>query len=148
MKVLKDEQFASLKAKADNYDSIVNAMIAGNDSLTAEDVTPEVIQAAIENEGDNADETLSTRITDLETKVQTLNDSVTTLTTERDNLQTEVEELRVLPGADSVTTSKPAAEAATIITDDLLSFATEHKGDTAAIAAKMIETGFIKQKNK
>ena len=147
MKFLIDDVFASLKAKADNYDSIVNAVVAGNDSLTAEDVTPEVIQAAIENEGEHAPAN-DARITELEAEVQTLNTSVTELTTERDNLVTENASLRELPGADSVTAVKPEVEASTVVTDDLLDFANSHKGDTAAIAAKMIETGFIKQKNK
>lgn len=145
MKFLKDDEFASLKAKADNYDSIVNAVVAGNESLTAEDVTPEVIQAAIENAGDNADDTLSSQITQLETEIQTLNETITTLTTERDNLQTENAELRELPGTESVTTTKPATETSTIVTDDLLDFATKNKGNTAAIAAKMVETGFYKK---
>jgi hypothetical protein len=146
MKFLKDEQFAELKAKADNYDSVVNAVVTGNESLTAAEVTPEVILAALENEGVQADDTLSTRIIELEAEVQTLNDSVTELTTERDEFAAEADSLRLLPGAESVTASKPAAEATTVITDDLLNFAAEHKGDTAAIAAKMIETGFINQK--
>jgi len=143
MKFLKDDEFASLKAKADNYDSIVNAVVAGNDSLTAEDVTPEVIQAAIENVGDNADEALSTRITELETEVQTLNDTVTELTTERDELATEAATLRELPGADSVTTVKPAAEASAVETDTVLEFANKNKGNVLAIAAEMKKAGLV-----
>ena len=146
MKFLKDDEFASLKAKADNYDSIVNAVVAGNDSLTAEDVTPEVIQAAIENVGDNADDTLSSQITELQTEIQTLTETVTTLTTERDTLQTENAELRELPGAESVTTAKPAIEATAVVTDDLLSFANANAGNTRAIAAKMVESGFVNLK--
>lgn len=144
MKFLKDDEFASLKAKADNYDSIVNTVVAGNESLTAEDVTPEVIQAAIENVGDNADETLSSGIiTDQQTEIQSLTETVRTLTTERDNLQTEVEELRVLPGAESVTTVKPAAEINAETTDTVLEFAQKNKGNTLAIAAEMKKAGLV-----
>ncbi|GEM_PF-247923 len=144
MKFLKDDEFASLKAKADNYDSIVNAVVAGNESLTAEDVTPEVIQAAIENVGDNADETLSSEIiTNQQTEIQSLTETVRTLTTERDNLQTEVEELRVLPGAESVTTVKPAAEINAETTDTVLEFAQKNKGNTLAIAAEMKKAGLV-----
>jgi len=143
MKFLKDDEFASLKAKADNYDSIVNAVVAGNDSLTADDVTLEVIQAAIENEGDNADDLLSTRITDLEAEVQTLNDSVTGLTTERDELAIEAASLRELPGAESVSTAKPAAEASAVETDTVLEFANKNKGNVLAIAAEMKKAGLV-----
>ena len=143
MKFLKDDEFASLKAKADNYDSIVNAVVAGNDSLTAEDVTPEVIQAAIENVGDNADETLSSQITDLQTEIQTLTETVSTLTTERDTLQTENAELRELPGTESVTTAKPATEASAAETDTVLEFANKNKGNVLAIAAEMTKAGLV-----
>lgn len=116
--------------------------------MKADDVTPEFIQEGLQasdNKSDNADEALSTRITELETEVQTLTETVTTLTTERDNLQTENAELRELPGAESVTADKPAAELSAIVTDDLLDFANKNKGNTAAIAAKMVETGFYKK---
>lgn len=143
MKFLKDDEFASLKAKADNYDSIVNAVVAGNDSLTAEDVTPEVIQASIENVGDNADDTLSSQITELQTEIQTLTETVTTLTTERDTLTTENAELRELPGTESVTTSKPATELSAETTDTVLEFANKNKGNTLAIAAEMKKAGLV-----
>lgn len=139
MKWLKDEEHAALKAKADNYDSVVNSILAKNESLKAEDVTPEVIQSAIENEGEQADETLSDRITELETTVGTLTTEKEELTTERDVLQTKVEALSALPGAESINTIKPAAEASAVETDDLLVFATNHAGDTMAIVEKMRE---------
>lgn len=145
MKFLKDDEFASLKAKADNFDSIVSAVVAGNESLTAEDVTPEVIQAAIENEGEQVLAN-DTRITELEAEVQALNETVTTLTSERDNLNTENAELRELPGAESVTTLKPTVEVTAVVSDDLLDFSNKNAGNTRAIAAKMLESGFVTPK--
>ena len=144
MKWLKDEEHTALKAKADNYDSVVNSILAKNESLKAEEVTPEVILSAIENEGEQADDTLSGRVTELETTVDNLTTEVEELTTERDALQAKVELLSVLPGAESITSVKPASESGAVETDDLLVFAKEHAGDTMAIAARMREAGYGK----
>jgi hypothetical protein len=145
MKWLKDEEHAALKAKADNYDSIVNSIVAKNESLQAGDVTVDVIVQAIENESaPEVDEASATRVTELEGEVGTLTTEVEELTTERDALQTKVTALSKLPGAESINTVKPAAEATTVETDELLLFAKEHAGDTMAIAAKMREAGYGK----
>lgn len=141
MKWLKDEEHAVLKTKAANYDSIVSSILAKNESLKADDITPEVIEAAISND-ESAGDTLQAAVTELEGTVETLNTTITELTTERDALQTKVEALSGLPGAASVTTVKPEAESSTVETDDLLVYATEHAGDTMAIAEKMREAGY------
>ena len=142
MKWLKDEEYQALKTKAENHDSIVNSILAKNGSLKAEEITPEVILSAIENEGERADDTLSGRVTELEQTIESLNSTVTELTTERDNLNLRVEELGKLPGAVSVTAEKADTEITSVETDDLLAFATANSGDTIAIAEKMREAGY------
>lgn len=142
MKCLKDEEHAALKQKADNYDAVVQSILAKNENLKAEDVTPEVIENAL-NDADGDDAGTSEKINQLQSKADNLQEQLNTVTGERDALQTEVEELRELPGADSVSTKKPKAEASAVVTDDLLSFAQSNKGNTMGILAKMKEDGIL-----
>jgi len=138
-KILTDAAHAALKAKADNYDAVVGAVVASNEGLTAEDVTLEVIQGAM-----SADDAASAgRVTELEATVETLTASVTTLTTERDGLQSQVTALSELPGAAAAAAVIPAAEVTATATDDVLAFAIKNKGNTLAIAAKMQEAGLV-----
>ena len=143
-KILSGATYDALKLKADNYDSVVSALVAKNEGTTAEDITLETIQEVINAEENAGDEILQAAVTELEGTVETLNSTVTTLTTERDALQTKVEALSELPGAQSITSVKPEAESSAVETNDLLVFATEHKGDTMAIAEKMREAGYGK----
>jgi prefoldin subunit 5 len=141
-KILSSATYNALKEKADNYDAVVSSIAAKGEGVEAADVTLENIQAVINADEPPVDETAVARITELEGTLETLNSTVTELTTERDALQTKVEALSALPGAESITAVKPAAEASAVETNDLLAFATEHKGDTMAIAEKMREAGY------
>jgi len=141
-KILSTAAFNVLKEKADNYDAVVNSVAAKGEGVEAADVTLENVQAVINAEVQEVDETASIRVTELEETVGTLTTEKEELTIERDALQTKVKALSALPGAESITAVKPAAEASAIETDDLIAFATEHKGDTMAIAARMREAGY------
>lgn len=142
MKWLKDEEHAALKQKADNYDAVVQSILAKNENLKAEDVTPEVIENALNDTGGN-DAGSGEKITQLETQVNNLQEQLNTVKGERDALQTEVEELRELPGSDSVTVKNPKAEPSAEATDDVLEFARANAGNILAIAAKMQESGLV-----
>jgi len=139
MKILSDAEHKKLKEKADNYDAVVNAVVASGEGITPEDVNPDVIAQALNTAGDDPDS---------DTRVSTLETEVRNLTAERDNLKAEVEELRILPGSESVTTKKPLAESSAVVSDELLDFANKNKGNTLSIAAKMVESGFVNTKLK
>ena len=141
-KILGDAAYNALKQKADNFDLLAQSVAAKGDGVEASDVTLENIQAVINAEETAGDDILQAAVTELEGTIETLNSTVTELTTERDALQTKVEALSALPGAESINAVKPAAEASAVETDDLIAFATEHAGDTIAIANKMREAGY------
>jgi stalled ribosome rescue protein Dom34 len=70
-KFLKDEVYDALANKAANYDSVVEAVVANSDGLTAEEVTVEVITSAIASESVENTESAN-RITELEEQVASL----------------------------------------------------------------------------
>jgi len=165
-KILSGPAYTALKEKADNFDLVVNSIVAKGEDLKPEDVTAEVIEAVISNDGGGACGNsgcahksncgmqseaktcqLATSVTELEGTVETLSSTVTELTTERDTLQTRVEELEKLPGAKSVIKTPDANATGISAQEEIVAFAETHKGDTAAIAAKIVELG-LNQKSK
>ena len=141
-KILSTAAYNVLKGKADNFDAVVNAVVASNDGVAAEDVTLETIQAAISN--DDVSESTE-RVTELVASVETLTTKVTELTTERDSLKTENVALAALPGAASVIQTPQADANADDSADSMVAFADKHKGDTLAIAAEMQKRGLTKK---
>ena len=131
-KILSDAAYLALKGKADNFDAVVNSVVASNEGLTAEEVNLEIIQTAITTEV--VDNVSTERITQLEA-------SVTALTTERDTLKTENGELMKLPGAKSAIVIPEADTTTDDGADSMLTFAQKHKGDTFAIATEMKKRG-------
>ena len=150
---LSKDEFEKLTGKATQHDAIVASILKVNEGMKADDVTPEFIQQVI-TAGENVkvDEVLSTKVTDLESKIETLNGTVTTVTTERDDLKSELEtvksendKLRELPGAESVveTTAKPKAEVTAVVGNETLAYAKAHGDDFAGIAAKLKAEGLV-----
>lgn len=140
MKFLKDEHFAALKQKSDNFDSIVNSILGKNPEMKAEDVTAEMVIDALNAEsGDNSDETLSA----LKTEISNLKNQVGSITKERDDLQALNDELSELPGVKSLTKKVAKAESSAIETDDVLKFAQQNSGNTLAIAEKLKAEGLV-----
>ena len=147
-KILSGATYDALKAKADNYDSVVSALVAKNEGTTAEDITLETIQEVINAEETVCDPIAAERVTELEATVETLTterDTLTTavdaLTTERDTLKTQNLDLSKLPGAESVV-AIPEAEASAATSDEVLEFAAKNPGNILEIAAKMREAGY------
>lgn len=133
-KILSLATYTALKEKAENFDKVVNSVVAKNEDLKPEDVTLEVIEAAISS--DVEDPALQSAVTTLEGTVEQLNGTITSLTTERDDLASQVAALSELPGAESVSTAKPAAEASSVETDTTLDYAQKNPTDTAGIAER------------
>ena len=139
-KILSTAAYNVLKGKADNYDAVVNAVVANNNDVATEDVTLETIQEAISN--DDVSESTK-RVTELEASVETLTTKVSELTSERDSLKTENVALAALPGAASVVQTPNADSTTDDSADDMVVFANKHKGDTMAIAHEMKKRGLI-----
>jgi len=140
-KILSLATYTALKEKADNFDRVVNSVVAKNEDLKPEDVTLEVIEAAISS--DVEDPALQSAVSTLEGTVEQLNGTITSLTTERDDLASQVAALSDLPGAESVSIVKPAAEASAVETDTVVEFANKNKGNTLAIVAEMEKAGLL-----
>lgn len=150
---LSKDEFEKLTGKATQHDAIVASILKVNEGMKAEDVTPEFIQQVITaSENVKSDDTLSTQITDLESKIETLNGTVTTVTKERDDFKSELdtvksenEKLRDLPGAESVveTTAKPKAEVSAVVGNETLEYAKSNPNDFSGIAAKLKADGLV-----
>jgi len=147
-KILSGATYDALKLKADNYDSVVSALVAKNESTTAEDITLETIHAVINAEETAGDPVAVARVTELEAEVavltterDTLTTEVAAVTTDRDALKTQNLELSKLPGAESVV-EIPEAEASAVATDEVLEFAAKNPDKFLEIAAKMREAGY------
>jgi len=148
-KILSSAKYDALVAKAANFDKVVESIVAKNEDLKAEDVTPEVIEDAISNDEPAGEGASAERVTELEATIATMTTEALTLTSERDamiverdTLKTENAALSKLPGAESVVTI-PVAEASAATSDTLVEFANKNKGNTLAIVAEMKKNGLI-----
>lgn len=114
MKILKDNEYAALKIKADNYDTVVNGMVEAGENLSAEDITPASILEAMEP----ADNTEGVDVSEL-------NQQINALTTERDNAVTRAEaaearvsELEEIPAEEPVGGKSPKKEESDAVSVD------------------------------
>lgn len=98
MKVLTNDQFATLQAKASNYEALVNQIVESGEGLTAEDVTPESILALMTPEAADAPAENAEVMNALNDQVADLTAQLEQAVAERDALQAEVDELKELPG--------------------------------------------------
>jgi hypothetical protein len=142
---LSKDVFEKLIGKSTKHDALVASILKVNEGMKADDVTPEFLEEAL-TASDNVkvDETLSAKVTELESKVETLNGTVASVTKERDDLKSENAELRLLPGSESVSTEKPRVEASAVQGNELVSFFKSKEGDTVAIAEKIVSEGLDK----
>ena len=133
-KILKDSDYNSLKQKSDNYDTVVNAVVANNESLSADDVTPDVITQALNaSAGDDSTE-LQTQLNAAIQRAETAESRVSVLETENANL-------RGSAGADpAVVTTKSDPGAAP---ESIADFADSNAGNTAAILNRLKEDGLL-----
>jgi len=142
MKWLKDEEYVALKTKADNYDALqtVDPVV---ETPEADEVIPEVVEPVVNDEPET--DQVAEQLTELQSQIETMTIQMNELVQERDALLALNSQLMDLPAVESVTATRPAAEASAVATDDLLEFAMAHKGDTVAIAARLVETGFYRK---
>jgi len=134
-KFLKKSEYDSLKAKADNYDLIVDSIVKTNEELKPEDITPQIIvdaftesqtESSVQDELDKA----NGRIKELETENSTI-----------PQLQEQIKNLKGVaaeqPGAIS-SKSEVGAEPKT-----LADFGKENAGNTQAILGELKKEGLI-----
>jgi hypothetical protein len=138
MKILSNEQFASLKAASDNWSALLSKLTASMDEKEAKELSVETIVNLMEQstsgKGDDAAEQLQATIDQLTGEKAQLTEQVESLTA-------EVARLGGLPGARSATAA-PAADGKE--TEDILAFAAKNN-DMASLIAKVEETGFFPQ---
>lgn len=137
-KILTDEKYRALKAKADGYDEIVASIMNNNEGLTAEDVTLDSIRELL-----NSGSQENTSIADLKSELHDVTSERDSLRTQLNEMKEENDKLKNLPGADTVTKAKPHSDSgAEKAEDSLLAFARKHEGDTLAIIAEMRKKGY------
>ena len=136
MKWLNDEKYDALKAKADNYDTVVSAVLANNVGLTAEEVTPSVITEALNASGTEDNSELQSQLAAAEERAETAEKQVSQLTSEVETLTSENANLKKTPAAGTSTVN---INSDTTEVYDIVKFANENKGDTTAIMNELRE---------
>lgn len=123
---VKDAELNALRAKANNYDAIVNALVKNNEGLTPEEVTSELIVNALTSENED--------VVNLTSRLETATNRVS-------ELEAENKELRRLPGGTPAPISSSGEPKGEV--EDLASFADKNAGDTVAILNRCVEEGII-----
>lgn len=134
MKWLKEEAYNAMKQAADNWNKLLNKVLADNPDMKAEDVTPDQLLEAFEGGGAAASE--------LQEQLATAQGELTAKDTQIEQLQSDIAELRGTPVVKKPTTKvdgEPGAGA-----EDIKDYAEKHEGDTLAIMAEAKKTGFFK----
>lgn len=141
MKLLKDNQFEELTARANAFLAIVSAMVESGEDIKAEEITSDVVIQALQQAAENGVagsddlqqdlDTANARITELEGEITTANSRIAELEKELDET----------PGSAPATiTSKgePNAEK-----QDILDFAKKNAGDPFAVLAEAEKQGYL-----
>lgn len=141
MKLLKDNQFEELTARANAFLAIVSAMVESGEDIKAEEITSDIViqalqQAAENNTPGNDDlqqdlDTANARITELEGELTTSNNRIAELEKELDET----------PGDNPATiTSKGETNGEK---QDILDFAKKHADDPFAVVAEAEKQGYL-----
>lgn len=132
MKWLKEEAYNAMKQAADNWNKLLNQVLADNPDMKAEDVTPDQLLEAFE----------SGAASGLQEQLTAAQDELTKKDEQIEQLQSDIAELKgtpVIKKPEAKVTEEPTATEA-----DIKDFAEKHDGDTLAIMAEAEETGFFK----
>lgn len=132
MKWLKEEAYNAMKQAADNWNKLLNQVLADNPDMKAEDVTPDQLLEAFE----------SGAASGLQEQLTVAKDELTKKDEQIEQLQSDIAELKgtpVVKKPEAKVTEEPTATEA-----DIKDFAEKHDGDTLAIMAEAEKTGFFK----
>jgi chromosome segregation ATPase len=149
MKILNDSQFNALKKKADDFDKIVNAMIASSEGVDAAEITSDVIIEALNSTNQNS-KTSEEQAEAMRSQVSTLTDSNKTLASEKETLSEELERANTrIQELEKEIDSTPAEEPAEISStgdsseeQDIIKFAEKNAGNPIAVLSEMKKQGF------
>lgn len=133
MKWLKEEAYNAMKQAADNWNKLLNQVLADNPDMKAEDVTPDQLLEAFESGG--AASGLQEQLTVAQSELTKKDEQI-------EQLQSDIAELKgtpVVKKPEAKVTEEPTATEA-----DIKDFAEKHDGDTLAIMAEAEKTGFFK----
>ncbi len=143
MKLLKEDQFNVIKTKADSFDAIVAAMVAGNDDVKPEEVTSEVIIQALQSDGSEGEGNPDT--TELQSNLDTANARIAELENQLSTANTRIEQLEKdldeTPGATPAGIS--AKSEVTGEQPDIISFAKKNADDPFAVIAEAKKQGLL-----
>ena len=137
MKWLKDDAYNALTIAAQNWNSLVQQVLNDNPDMKPEDVTAEVLLAAIENGAD-------ARVTELEGQLTTARETISGHEAKIEQLNADNAALRGTPKGPKAEIT--AEEEPLSVETDIKDFAEKHNGQTAAIMAEAEKTGFFNLK--
>lgn len=133
MKWLKEEAYNAMKQAADNWNKLLNKVLADNPDMKAEDVTPDQLLEAFEKGGVNVN--LQEQLTIAEGELKQKD-------TQIEQLQSDVAALKGTPVVKKQEAKVDKESSATEA--DIKDFAEKHEGDTLAIMAEAEKNGFFK----
>lgn len=141
MKLLKDNQFEELKAKADAFQAIVSAMVESGDGITTDDITSDTVIQALQQvaeEFTNEDEDIQSALDSANARILELESQLTTANIRIAELEKELDET---PGESPATITSVGETSAE--KKDILEFAKKNAGDPFAILAEAEKQGYL-----
>lgn len=131
-KVLGNSEYNALKEKADNYSTIVSAILATNKELKEEEITTDIVLQMISS--DTAQDGTAENLKDLQSKYDSLLEENNQLKVENENLKGSPAEDPAAISSDKEKDAKPQS---------IADFADKNIGNTLAILAECKEVGLI-----
>ncbi len=132
-KFLTDSEYKTLKTRAENYDTVVKAIIESNEGIKAEDVTPELITQALTTE--RGDQQLQTAHEKLQKEFNQLQSRNKELEEQNQNLLNSASDT---PGKIISEGGEPTGNPVS-----LTDFANQNTDDPVAIIEQCKKEGFI-----
>ncbi|MDR2627549.1 MAG: hypothetical protein LBC40_05910 [Dysgonamonadaceae bacterium] len=135
MKVIKENEYAALKQKADNYDAVVAAVVAKNPDISTEEISVETVTEIIKSSSENhPDAGIQAQLDKANADLKVANTRISELETENANLLSSAGDQ-----SGTVKTKKEVTSEEKTLAD----FANENAGDTASILEKCKKDGLI-----
>lgn len=141
VKLLTVSQFNELKAKADSFDAIVNAMVGNSEDVKPEEVTSEVVIQALQGDGTENEDSSS----GLQASLDAANERITELEDQLTASNSRVQEL------EKDLDENPAEQPATITAkaeasgekQDIVDFATKNADNPFAVIDEAEKQGLL-----
>jgi phage shock protein A len=138
MKILNDNKFTELLAKADNFDRIVAAMIDSSDNMKAEDLSADVVIEALNHVAESDDSEHQAEIALLNSQLSDLQSKLTAAETKIKELEAELDSTPAAPTATIVAKGEPSADPM-----DINDFARKNADNPFLVIEEMKKQGLI-----